>query len=305
MNNHVCIREVGLRDGLQIIGAIMPTEDKKAWIKGLQESGFEEVEVTSLVPAKYIPQFEDAGEIISYAQGLDGFIPSALTPNLKGAQRGFSLGLSKLTYIVSASESFNRANVKRSKQDSLDDLQRIVTERNQSGGNTKVIGGVSSAFGCSIEGRVPVTSVVELVEKMLALGVDEIALADTVGYADPIRVKQILKPVMALVKDMPLGLHFHDTWGTGLANVVAALEEGVRLFDASLGGIGGCPNSPGATGNIATEDLAYLLESMGFDTGIDLQKLIELRLILAEKLPGVPLYGHLAKVGLPTGFKQD
>jgi hydroxymethylglutaryl-CoA lyase len=294
------IREVGLRDGLQIISSIMPTDDKRMWCTGAADAGFVEIEATSLVPPEYLPQFADAAEVIAHVKTLPNVVGSALVPNLRGAIRAAELGVSKITYIVSASESFNRANVRRSRQESIDELHRIIDLRDNA--RFQVIGGISSAFGCGIEGPIDIAEVARIAEMLLDIGVDELAVADTVGYGEPAGVRRLLAVLLPLAGGVPVSAHFHDTRGTGIANVLAALDHGVRRFDASLGGIGGCPNAVGATGNIATEDLVYLLEAMGLDSGIDLERVIELRRQVAQLLPGVPMYGHMVQAGLPTGF---
>lgn len=306
MSEHVTIREVGLRDGLQIIDRFMPTEAKIEWCRREYEAGVREMEVCSFVPVKYIPQFSDADEVVQFALTQPGLIASALAPNLKGVERGVSLGVPKITCIVSASDSFNHANVRRSTADSLAEFQRIATFRDglPESDRPKLIGGVSCAFGCTIEGRVPPGAVLEVVESMVKAGADEIALADTVGYGDPTLVRDIFKRTAELVGDLPTSAHFHNTRGLGLANVVAALDCGVRIFDSSIAGLGGCPNSPGATGNIATEDLAFMLAAMGFETGVDPQAIIEVRNFVCDALPGISMFGHVGDVGLPKSFRK-
>jgi hydroxymethylglutaryl-CoA lyase len=302
----VLVKEVGLRDGLQIINTVMPTGQKLDWCARAVRAGLTQIEVTSLVPPKLIPQFFDAGAVIQHAKSLPGLEVSALIPNVKGFERGVALGADSLVHIISVSESFNLANVRRPRQASIDDLRTVMALRAAlpEGERPRIIGGVSSAFGCTMEGRLPVRDVVATVETMLEAGVDELVLADTTGSGDPAWVSKVLPPVLACARGVPVAAHFHDTRGLGLANVLASLECGIRRFDASLGGLGGCPNSPGATGNIATEDLVYMLESMGFDTGIDLEALVELRRDLAGWLPDVAIYGHLARCGPATGFAE-
>ncbi|WDI30112.1 hydroxymethylglutaryl-CoA lyase [Hyphococcus flavus] len=307
MPDNVVIREVGLRDGLQIIKEFMPTEHKIGWCQREYDAGIREMEVCSFVPVKYIPQFSDADELVAFALTLSELTPSALAPNLKGVARGMDLGVPKITCIVSASDSFNHANVKRPTEESLEEFRRIASVRDGRKGKerTKLIGGVSCTFGCTIEGRVAVASVMHVVEELLSAGADEIALADTVGYGDPALVRNVFSEVAKAAGDIPMSAHFHNTRGTGLANVVAALECGVRIFDSSIAGLGGCPNSPGATGNIATEDLAFMLEAMGFDTGVDPQGLIEVRQYVKRALPNIPMFGHIGDVGLPKSFRQS
>ncbi len=308
MRDRLTVREVGLRDGLQIIKQFMPTEQKIEWCRREYEAGVKEMEICSFVPVKYIPQFSDAEDVVNFATSLPGFSASALAPNLYGATKAMDAGVHKVTCIVSASDSFNHANVKRSTQDSLAEFKRIVDENNKRNGRdkgVKLIGGVSCAFGCTIEGKVPLSSIMPIVQQFMESGVDEIALADTVGYGDPLLVRQVFSAIGNEVGDTPMSAHFHNTRGTGLANVVAALECGVRIFDSSIAGLGGCPNSPGATGNIATEDLVFMLEAMGLDTGVDPQGLIEVREYVKTALPDVRMFGHIGEVGLPKSFRQS
>lgn len=306
--SQVIIREVGLRDGLQTIPEVMATQDKLAWCTGAAEAGFTEIEVTSLVPPGYLPQFADAAEVIAHVKSLPGVAGSALVPNLRGAERAAELGVAKITCIVSASESFNLANVGHPQQRTIHDISQIVALRDRQPAQSRfwIIGAISSAFGCAIEGPIEAAAVTRLTATLLEAGVDEIAVADTVGYGDPAAVRRLLDLLLPLTGPVPVSAHFHDTRGTGMANVLAALDHGVRRFDASLGGIGGCPNAPGATGNIATEDLAYMLEAMGYHTGIDLTRVIELRRQVQQScLPGVAMHGHLKQAGLPTGFPRS
>lgn len=308
MAEKLIIREAGLRDGVQIIKSRLTTDQKIAWIDQATAAGFSEMEVTSLVPAKYLPQFHDAAEVIHHCQSIDMMTASVLVPNLKGAQRALEAGAKKITFIVSASEKFSFANVRHSSEESLRDFDELISLCRDAGDDRpQVVGGLSCAFGCTLEGRVPEKHVLTLTEKLLAAGADEIVLADTVGYGDPTLVRNIVGPAMKMLEggSVPLGLHFHDTRGQGLANVAVAMDEGVRLFDAALGGIGGCPNSPGATGNIATEDLAFMAAASGFDTGLDFEKLIDLRRWVESILPEEKFYGHLSQVGLPNHFQPS
>jgi hydroxymethylglutaryl-CoA lyase len=301
----VRVREVGLRDGLQIIGTFMPTADKKKWIGRCIAAGFRELEVCAFVPEKYLPQFRDAEEIAAYASNRPPLLSAALVPNVRGAERALAAGIRKLVCIVSATEAFSQANLRRSKARSLEELVAIVRLRDQAashGRHAIIQAGVSVAFGCPFEGRVPDRLVCSCAVAAAEAGADEISLADTAGQGDPGQVRRVFRALARELSDVPLAAHFHDTRGTGLANVVAALEEGVRSFDASIAGLGGCPNSPGATGNIATEDLVFMLEAMGLDTGIDVQRLVEIRGFVAECLPEVRLFGRIGHVGLPKGF---
>ena len=302
----VVLREVGPRDGLQNVDAFFPTEAKQAWIARAVEAGIPEIEVCSFVPPHVVPQFTDHQAIVETAQGADNLTVAALVPNAKGAMRGFGLGVDKLNFVLSVSESHNQANVRCSVEESLQRFEAVMTARQAEPeyARTAVTGGVSTAFGCTIEGSVSEARVLEIVEAYLARGADEIVIADTVGYANPAQVKRLMGEVMRLVpKDMPVVGHFHDTRGLGLANVTAALEVGVRHFDASLAGLGGCPFAPNATGNVVMDDLVFMLEAMGLATGVDLDKLLAVREILEENLPeDEPMHGLIARAGVPKGF---
>ena len=301
----VTVREVGLRDGLQMVRTILSTEQKLEWCRRMVEAGSVEIEVTSFVPPKIVPQFADAVEVARGALDITGLHAAALVPNLKGAQRAFEVGLSKVHYVLSASNEHNLKNVRRTTAESVEDFARIVLERDTVERTARRItlgAGVATAFGCTISGRVEESGVLGLVETLLEAGADEITIADTVGYANPRQVKALMREVLAITRDVPVACHFHDTRGLGLANVVAALDAGVRSFDSSLGGLGGCPFAPNATGNINTEDTVFLLESEGFDTGINIDALLAIRETIAGWLPGEPFTGAIARAGVPKTF---
>lgn len=282
----------------------MPTEAKLEWIAAESSAGVPEIEVCSFVPPKLLPQFQDAEQVAAAALQHRGLMVTALVPNLRGAERAFQAGAHKVNYVLSASESHNRENVRRSTAESLEDFRRIVELRNsrEEWRRIRLCGGVSTAFGCTIEGEIAEDTVVRLAEQYAEAGADKISIADTVGYANPAQVKRMFTRLGERLGEVELTAHFHDTRGLGLANVYAALEADVRSFDASLGGMGGCPWAPGATGNIVTEDLVFLLESVGLRTGIDISRLIAVRKIVRAALPDVPLHGALAKAGLPKGL---
>jgi hydroxymethylglutaryl-CoA lyase len=301
----VHVHEVGTRDGLQSVPQFMPTDLKKKWITEEFHAGVREIEVCSFVPVKLIPQFADATEIVEHALTLPGLTVAALVPNMRGAQRGLELGVHKMNYVISVSESHNRANVRRSTEESAADFEQIVALCKSVAGDQrpKIVGGLSTALGCSIEGHVPQENVRRLATRLARAGADEIILADTVGYADPASVRRLFLAVKSdLGDDMPIKAHFHDTRGLGLANALAALDVGVRAFDASLGGLGGCPYAPGASGNIATEDLVFMLESMGLRTGVDLERLLAVRAEVRDALADQPFHGAIARAGLPKHF---
>ena len=304
MTQKITVREVGLRDGLQIHPTFMPTADKLAWIAAEHLAGVREIEVTSYVPPKLIPQFADAGEVTEGALRIPGLTVAALIPNLRGAQRGVELGVHKLNFVMSVSRTHNQKNVRREREDSVADFKAIVAMvREQPEGKRPIVcGGLSTALGCSYEGRIAVDDVVRFAVQLAEAGADELVVADTVGYADPALVRKVFKAVQAEVGHLPIAAHFHDTRGTGLANVSAALDCGITHFDASLAGLGGCPFAPGASGNIVMEDLCFMLESMGLDTGVDLQKLMAVRQHISRSLPDIAMQGAVARAGLPRGF---
>jgi len=300
----VIVREVGLRDGLQIHPVFMPTERKLAWIGAEAAAGVSEIEVTSYVPAKVIPQFADAEQVTVGALAVPGLTVAALIPNYRGAERGIDLGVHKLNFVMSVSRTHNMNNVRREREESVADFKRIVElVRAQPAGRRPVlVGGLATALGCSFEGRVPVDDVVRYAVALAEAGADELVVPDTVGYADPAQVRRVFKAVLAAVGDLPVAAHFHDTRGTGLANVTAALECGVKRFDASLAGIGGCPFAPGATGNIVMDDLVFMLDSMGLRTGVDIERLVAVRQIVREALPDIEMHGAIARAGLPKNY---
>jgi hydroxymethylglutaryl-CoA lyase len=301
----ILISEVGPRDGLQSIENIMPLAAKKAWIDAEAAAGVTEIEVGSFVPAKLLPQLADTAELVAHARTIPGLTVAVLVPNLRGAEAAVEAGAHKITIPLSASETHSLKNVRRTHAQMLEETRGIVAllrslpkER-----RPKFEGGLSTAFGCTIEGDVPADKVVRLAEQMMEAGCDEVGLSDTTGYANPAQVKTLVRRVKAAVGDHALsGLHLHNTRGLGLANVVAGLEVGITTFDSSLGGLGGCPFAPGASGNIVTEDLVFMLEAMGLRTGIDLGKLLQVRDILRAALPQDELYGFTPDAGLPLGF---
>jgi hydroxymethylglutaryl-CoA lyase len=301
----VIVREVGLRDGIQNISQFMPTADKLAWLDAEAAAGMSEIEICSFVPPKVIPQFTDAGEIAAYALQVPGLTVSALIPNLKGAERGIAAGVHKLNFVMSVSASHNLANVRRTREESVVDFGRIaeLIKSLDPARRPVLAGGLSTALGCTIEGRISEDDVVRYATLLAQAGADEICVADTVGYADPASVRRVFKAVQVAVKPLPVAAHFHDTRGVGLANALAALDTGVRRFDACLAGLGGCPFAPGASGNIVMEDLVFMLEGMGLRTGVDLERLITVREILERSLQGVALQGAIARAKLPKGFR--
>jgi hydroxymethylglutaryl-CoA lyase len=302
----VLVSEVGPRDGLQSIKRTMPTEAKHRWIRALALAGLKEIEVASFVPAKLLPQMADAAEVVREAVKVPGITVLALAPNLKGAENAVAAGAHKVTLPVSASHAHSLANIRMTCEESIEQVGRICAFRDSipAASRPKVEVGLSTAFGCTLQGDVDEDWVFDMANRIAAKGADTVGLSDTVGYANPVQVKRMFTRLLRELGDKAGGAHLHNTRGQGLANVVAALDAGVTTFDASQGGIGGCPYAPGASGNIVTEDLVYLLESMGFKTGIDLEKLMEARKVFAEGLPGEPIYGHVPDAGLARNFRR-
>ena len=299
------VSEVGPRDGLQNTSQFMPTAAKKAWISAEAAAGVREIEVCSFVPPKLIPQFSDAAEVVAHACGIPGLVVAALVPNLKGAERAADAGVHKLSFTLSVSRAHSLANVRKTPDEQLGELARIVAmlaARPEPRPALSV--GLSTVFGCTLEGAIAESEIVRLATAAMAIGGDDLSLADTVGYANPAQIKRVVRAVRAAIGAKLTGLHLHNTRGLGLANVLAGLDEGIRTIDSSLGGLGGCPYAPGASGNIVTEDLVFMLESMGLHTGIDLARLLEARRLVEAALPEAEFYGNLARAGLPKGFTQ-
>lgn len=300
------MREVGLRDGLQSIQTILPTARKREWVQAAYESGLREIEVGSFVPAARLPQLADTAKLVAYAKTLAKSSPdlfvSVLVPNLKGAERAMEAGADLMIVPLSASAAHSQANLRKTPDEVVAEVARMRAARDASGSPLLIEGGVGTAFGCTLQGRVEPDEVLRLLQALLDAGADRVSLADTVGYADPRAVSELFERAIRIAGERFWCAHFHDTRGLGLANVAAAMEVGVHRFDASLGGIGGCPHAPGASGNVATEDLAFMLASMRVPTGIDLERLLELRGRLSEWLAGEALHGTIARAGLPKAF---
>jgi len=294
---HIC--EVGPRDGLQNAKHLMPTEAKKAWISALAAAGLREIEVGSFVPPKLIPAMADTAELVKHSISIPGLKVVALAPNLKGFQRALEAGAHKVTFPVSASRLHSESNVRMTPEQMVEEVRRCAQYPHP---GVEIEGAVSTAFGCTMQGVVPEDDVVRIAAA-LAEFCDCVALADTVGYANPAQIKRVFRKVKNEIGGKLEAAHLHNTRGLGLANALAAYEEGVRHFDSSMGGLGGCPFAPGASGNVITEDLVFMFESMGLDTGIDLEKLFAAREILAKGIPEEPIYGHTPLAGLPKGFR--
>jgi hydroxymethylglutaryl-CoA lyase len=295
----VIVREVGLRDGLQILPRTMPTEHKLQWLRAAHDAGLREIEVGSFVPPRLMPQLADTAEIVAHALTLSGLTVSVLVPNLKGAERALDSGAHAMLLPLSASHAHSMANLRKTPDEAVDEIARMRDLRDARGSRCAIEVGLSTAFGCTIQGRVEPDEVLRLVEKAIAAGAERIGLADTVGYADPLAVSRLFTLARQVAGGRLSCAHFHDTRGLGLANVFAAWQTGLRRFDACLGGLGGCPHAPGASGNVATEDVAYLFASMGVPTGLSFERLIALRERLGRWLDGETLHGTLWRAGLP------
>lgn len=292
------IREVGLRDGLQSLASIVSTADKCAWIDAAYDAGMREMEVGSMVPAHLLPQLADTEAVLAHARSKPGLLASVLVPNLKGAERALAAGAQSMVVPLSASHAHSLANLRKTPDDVVAEVARIRAVRDAAGSHTQIEGGVGTAFGCTLQGDVAESEVLRLMQALLDAGADHVSLADTVGYADPDSVRRLFEKARRLVGDRLRTAHFHDTRGMGLANAYAAWQTGITHFDACLGGIGGCPHAPGASGNVTTEDLAYMLQRMGADTGLDVPALLQLRQRMHAWLPNERLHGSLWQAGV-------
>ncbi|MFZ9395521.1 MAG: hydroxymethylglutaryl-CoA lyase [Erythrobacter sp.] len=291
----ILVSEVGLRDGLQSIKRIMSLEAKKRWIAAEAAAGVREIEVGSFVPPALLPQMADTAELVAFAKGIAELTVVTLVPNAKGMARAAQAGVDSVSIPFSMSETHSIKNVRKDHPAMLAEIAAAACIAQDHGIQLAV--GLSTAFGCTMEGAVKEDAVVRLAEAAMEAGAQEFSLSDTTGYADPAQVRRLVRKVRGAVGDKLTTLHLHNTRGLGLANVVAGLEEGITTFDASLGGLGGCPFAPGASGNLVTEDLVLMLNSMGCKTGIDLDALLQVRAIVAEALPGEPLYGFTPNAG--------
>ena len=295
----ITVREVGLRDGLQSIARTLPTAHKLDWLRAAHAAGLREIEVGSFVPARLLPQLADTAELVAVARTLPGLTTSVLVPNLRGAQAALDSGADLMLLPLSASHAHSLANLRKTPDEVIAEIGRIRALRDASGARCIIEVGLSTAFGCTLQGRVDEDEVIRLLQAALDAGAERVGLADTVGYADPLQVARVFERGFAAVGDRLACGHFHDTRGLGMANVYAAWQAGVRRFDACLAGIGGCPHAPGASGNVSTEDVAYLFASMGVPTGLDFDALIALRQRVAQWLDGEALHGSLWRAGLP------
>ena len=301
----ISLREVGLRDGLQLVKKFPSTAVKQRWIREEYAAGVRYFEVGSFLPAKTFPQFADVRDIVKTITELPGAHGVALALNERGVNEALASGVAEIASVVSATEEHSQANANRSRDSAIANVKRLCDLRDASSHKPVVNAGISMALGCSIVGPVDPNEVIRIAEKLYEVGVDMVAVADTVGYAGPKQVGELTRAVVRLAGSKPVCVHLHDTRGMGIANASAALDAGARVLDGSLGGLGGCPFAPGATGNVVFEDLVFLCESKGFVTGIDIERLVAVRAILRSEMPGEALYGGLARAGLPRGSSAN
>ncbi len=300
-DDRVSLREVGLRDGLQLVKTFPSTAAKQRWVRDEYVAGVRHFEVGSFLPAKTFPQFADVREIVKTVATLPGAHGVALALNERGVNEALASGVAEIASVVSATEEHSQANANRSREQAIANVKRLCELRDASGHKPVVNAAISMALGCSITGPVDPREVMRIAEKCLEAGVDFVAVADTVGFAGPKQVGELTKAIVKMSGAKPVCVHLHDTRGMGIANASAALDAGARILDGSLGGLGGCPFAPGATGNVVFEDLVFLCESKGFNTGIDIERLVAVRAILRSEMPNETLYGGLARAGLPAG----
>lgn len=301
----VVLRDVALRDGLQILARTVPTATKLQWLRQAYDAGLRQFEVGSFVPPKLMPQLADTAEVLAFAKTLPGLVATVLVPNLRGAERAIAEEAHAMLVPISASHAHSLANLRKTPDEVVAEIGRMRAARDAAGSRTVLEVGISTAFGCTIQGRVDEGEVVRIVQAVLDAGAERVSLADTVGYADPAAVMRLLDMTLRVAGERMDSAHFHDTRGLGLANSVAALQMGMTHLDACIGGLGGCPHAPGASGNVATEDLAYTLASMGIETGLDFDALMALRAQIGVWLEGEPLHGNIWRAGLPKTLLKD
>ncbi|MCG8985479.1 hydroxymethylglutaryl-CoA lyase [Delftia acidovorans] len=299
------IREVGLRDGLQSIQTVLSTERKKEWIRDAYAAGQREIEVGSFVPARLLPQLADTAELVAYARTLPGLFVSVLVPNMRGAESAIASGADLMLVPLSASHAHSLANLRKTPDEVVAEVARMRAARDAAGSKMLIEGGIGTAFGCTLQGRVEPAEVLRCMQALLDAGADRVSMADTVGHGGPGQVQSLFEQARRIAGERFWCGHFHDTRGLALANVHAALQTGVTRFDATLAGIGGCPHAPGASGNASTEDLAFMLDTMDIDTGLDIEALLRLRAKVAAWLDGESLHGALWRAGLPRSVTAD
>ncbi|MGJ7919768.1 hydroxymethylglutaryl-CoA lyase [Neobacillus sp. LXY-4] len=282
----VTIKEVGPRDGLQNEKVFISTEDKIAWINQLSETGLKHLEITSFVNPKWIPALSDAVAVTTGITRVPGVTYTALVPNQQGLERALAANIDEVAVFMSASETHNLKNINKSIDKTFPILKELVQDSIAAGKLTR--GYVSTVFGCPYEGSVDIEQVIRVSESLFEMGIDELSLGDTIGVANPKQVEQVLEVLLQRFPTEKIAMHFHDTRGTALANILVSLQMGITTFDSSIGGLGGCPYAPGASGNVATDDLIYMLDGMGIQTGINQEKLLNSSRFIQEKI-GRPL----------------
>lgn len=308
VTKQILISEVGPRDGLQSINTILSTDDKMQWIRAEYEAGVREIEVGSFVPATVLPQLADTAEVVAASRELTGLTVAVLVPNFRGCEAAIAAGAHKISIPLSMSEAHSLKNVKKTHSAMLEEIKRCVqaVQTVPSDQRPHFEVGLATAFGCTLEGQINEDFVITMAQRVLDLGVDEVGLSDTTGMGNPAQLERLTTGIWKKCGESKLtGVHLHNTRGQGLANALRAVEIGISTLDSSLGGLGGCPFAPGASGNIITEDLVFMLEAMGFDTGIDLDKLLCVRREVAQLLPNEAWYGFTSLAGLPLGWSQQ
>nr|WP_165928372.1 hydroxymethylglutaryl-CoA lyase [Rhizobium sullae] len=299
--DQVVLREVGLRDGLQLTRHYPTTQQKLDWLSREYRAGVRHFEVGSFLPSTRFPQFADLRELIDATSRLEGAYATALTLNERGVADALETQVDEMIFVVSATESHSMANTRRSRAEAIEMLARIDAQRRAGRSDLPVLtAGIAMSFGCSLEGEVNPRDVIDISERAIKAGADVLAIADTVGFGGPAQVAWMVRELRrALGDDQPIAMHFHDTRGLALANCAAALDNGIRVLDGCLGGLGGCPFAPGATGNTVFEDMVFLCKTMGLQTNIDIDGLLAARKVVAASMPDEPLHGALARAGLP------
>ena len=298
----VTVREVGLRDGLQLVKSWPNTRQKSDWLMAESSAGIRHFELGSFLPLQKFPQFSDIKKLIEIIDGIEDTYSSALTLNERGASDALLTKVDELVCVVSATEEHSQANMRRSRSQAIQIVNRVCQMRDDTAPEKIVNAGIAMAFGCSISGDVNTNEVIGIAEACLEAGADMVCVADTVGYAAPAQVQEVVSGVRRLSQNFPIVAHLHDTRGMAIANASAALGSGASVLDGSLGGLGGCPFAPGATGNVVTEDLIYLCERMGFTTGVDLDALLLAREVLEGAMPNEEFYGALIKAKAPQNI---
>jgi len=289
----VIIKEVGPRDGLQNENEFISTDDKIAWINQLSNSGLQYIEVTSFVNPKWVPALADAVEVAKGIERVKGVTYAALVPNQRGLERAIEADINETSVFMSASEKHNLSNINKSLAETFPILRAVIVDSLTAGKSVR--GYVSTVFGCPYEGKVPIDNVIRVAENLFEMGINELSLGDTIGVANPAQVQEVLEVLLKRFSADKLAVHFHDTRGTALANILAALELGITTFDGSVGGLGGCPYAPGASGNVATDDLIYMLDGMGIESGVNLENLLAAAEFIQDKMDR-PLPSHNLQV---------